>query len=504
MQNNIVKTFPDFWRVDENTSVRSLTQINAGDLIDLFEQQFGDRLRFNLLTLEVEIDGRGLSDLEMSLLYMQLARKGIKSGKDSSIDALFTAALSNSYNPLQEYLEKVENDKEIYPTNIESVSTDFLNTTDPLFDRMMKVFLIGAVKRAFERGCKHDTMLVIKGEQGIGKSSFFKALVPNDNWFTDTPQTNNRHRLMQIQTHWIIEVAELENLTTKNEAGEIKALLTSCVDEFVPPYGRKLTRGDRPSVMAGTCNKDSFLNDPTGGRRFNIITLLNKMNEKINTELVTTERDNIWKAAIAAYRSGQANYLSAEDVQLSEEYNSDYQIENPYYSKLAEWINSAPDLFTLRQALEYSKIIGTDEIPKKYDQQLAGEALRELGFNKVQKRINGVRERYWYKIGGVADPNVPKSEVQKVTPKSTAIAKEDKGLSPVPFSLRKKEKHTTKQLPKAIRCESSEELVPATREDGITVIGYNYPSPPMSPSELKKKEKERIVEDEQLEKFWTD
>ena len=63
MQNNIVKTFPDFWRVDENTSVRSLTQINAGDLIDLFEQQFGDRLRFNLLTLEVEIDGRGLSDL---------------------------------------------------------------------------------------------------------------------------------------------------------------------------------------------------------------------------------------------------------------------------------------------------------------------------------------------------------------------------------------------------------------------------------------------------------
>ena len=94
--------------------------------------------------------------------------------------------------------------------------------------------------------------------------------------------------------------------------------------------------------------------------------------------------------------------------------------------------------------------------------------------------------------------------MEKVTPKTTAAAKEDKGLSPVPFSLRKKEKHTTKQLPKAIRCESSEELVPATREDGITVIGYNYPSPPMSPSELEKKEKERIVEDEKLEKFWTD
>ena len=80
---------------------------------------------------------------------------------------------------------------------------------------------------------------------------------------------------------------------------------------------------------------------------------------------------------------------------------------------------------------------------------------------QVQKRINGVRERYWYKIGGKADPNVPKSEVEKVTPKTTAAAKEDKGLSPVPFSLRKKEKHTTKQLPKAIRCDMGKASEPS-------------------------------------------
>ena len=107
--SNLVKTFPDFWTVDENTNVRSLTRINSGDLIELYEQQFGDRLGFNLLTLEIQIDDRGLSDLEQSLLYMQLAKKGLKVGKDSAIDALFTAALSNSFNPLQAYLEKIEN-----------------------------------------------------------------------------------------------------------------------------------------------------------------------------------------------------------------------------------------------------------------------------------------------------------------------------------------------------------------------------------------------------------
>ena len=500
--SNLVKTFPDFWTVDENTNVRSLTRINSGDLIELYEQQFGDRLGFNLLTLEIQIDDRGLSDLEQSLLYMQLAKKGLKVGKDSAIDALFTAALSNSFNPLQAYLEKIENNSEVYPTNIETVAKDFLNTTEPLFDRMMKVFLIGAVKRAFERGCKHDTMLVIKGEQGIGKSSFFKALVPEDSWFTDTPQQNNQKRLMQLQTNWIVEIAELENLTTKNEAGEIKALLSSCIDNFCPPYGRKLTRSDRPSVLVGTCNKDSFLNDPTGSRRFHVIRLANSVDEKINTELVSTERDAIWKAAILAYRSGENNYLNVEDQLLSEEFNGDYQIDNPYYSKLAEWIPNAPDLFTLRMALEYSNIIGSNEIPKKYDQQLAGEALRELGYNKVQKRIDGVRERYWYKVGGVADPNVPKSEGVKVTPKTPAVSNKEGELSPVPYSSNKDGNTVRKQLPKAIRCETSEKLVTQYREDGKTVTGFNVASHTMTPEEREKWDKARNEKYKDYEKFW--
>ena len=130
-----------------------------------------------------------------------------------------------------------------------------------------------------------------------------------------------------------------------------------------------MTRADRPSVMVGTCNKDNFLNDPSGSRRFHIIRLTNNADQKIDNELVKAERDAIWKAAIQSYRQGEPSYLSVEDQLLSEEYNGDYQIENPYYSKLAEWINNAPDMFTLRM-LEYSKIIGTDQIPKKYDQQL--------------------------------------------------------------------------------------------------------------------------------------
>ena len=165
--SNLVKSFPDFWIVDENTQVRTPSRFNSSQLIDLYKEHLGDRLRFNLLKLELEVDGKQINDLEESLLYMHLATKGIISGQAASKDALWTAGLLNQFNPVQDYLEQVEKNSLVYPTNINSVSSDFLKTTDQLFDRMMKVFLIGAVKRAFERGCKCDTKLVIKGEQGI-------------------------------------------------------------------------------------------------------------------------------------------------------------------------------------------------------------------------------------------------------------------------------------------------------------------------------------------------
>ena len=71
-------------------------------------------------------------------------------------------------------LEGIENNSDIYHVNINTIATDFLGTHDPLYDKMLKAFLIGAVSRAAERGCKFDNMLVLKGPQGIFKSSFLK------------------------------------------------------------------------------------------------------------------------------------------------------------------------------------------------------------------------------------------------------------------------------------------------------------------------------------------
>ena len=71
--SNLVKSYPDFWIVDENTQVRTPSRFNSSQLIDLYKEHLGDRLRFNLLKLELEIDGKQVNDLEESLRYMHVA-----------------------------------------------------------------------------------------------------------------------------------------------------------------------------------------------------------------------------------------------------------------------------------------------------------------------------------------------------------------------------------------------------------------------------------------------
>ena len=112
-------------------------------------------------------------------------------------------AQKRNYHPIVEFLENLENDKSIIEADINKISSTYLGTAleNDLANNMMKVHLIGMVRRVFERGCKHDTCLVLKGEQGIGKSSFFKILCGED-WYCDTLNENIKDLLLTIQTCW--------------------------------------------------------------------------------------------------------------------------------------------------------------------------------------------------------------------------------------------------------------------------------------------------------------
>jgi predicted P-loop ATPase len=115
--------------------------------------------------------------------------------------------------------------------------------------------LIGAVRRALNPGCKHDTMLVLEGPQGVLKSSAIKALCPDPAWFSDDLKLDADPREVVEQTggKWILEAAELGGLR-RADVDNLKAMLSRQSDKARPAYARQTEERQRRFIMFGTIN----------------------------------------------------------------------------------------------------------------------------------------------------------------------------------------------------------------------------------------------------------
>ena len=491
--DKFIKDLPEGWT--ESNGITRSSSITVGQFSSLLKDSLKDRLRFNLLTLKPELDGVEIPATDITYLYVKLGESGWTISKEQAKDALIYASQNNCFDPVQEYLldlEQQEKDLKLYPADIDNIATDYLGVKDELSNKMVKIWLVGQVRRAFHRGCKHDTMLVLQGGQGIGKSSFFSSLMPNPDFFADTPTIDPKDRLMVIQSCWCYEVQELENLTSKVEAGKVKALITSSYDTFRPPYASALIKSPRPSLLVGTANSTELLNDETGHRRFNFV----RVTEPINIEQVTNDRDSIWLSAVLAYREGYIPILDKAESQLSESRSSEYEKENVFFDLVQEYLETAPDYFTTRQLFLGTKLITPYESPKQLDAVQVGKALTALGYEKRQMRVNKVRGRYWHKKGTQGKvPSVPSSEDDDVTADSTAIDS-DSGNCPNVTTQNKEVNQRENQPHKAIRWDSCEDVVTAKKTFTHVGVGYNSPSQP------KMSQEEQEKEDKELEEFW--
>ena len=394
---------PEGWK-DQDATTRS--DLKVGDLSLLLRQHLGSRLRWNLLQNRTELDGIYVSPAHVELLHVDLSEYGYNIGKEAAIDAFRRAALANQFNPVEEYLEHISASDAIAPVDLERVATEYLGTTDPLYDSMLTATLVGAVARTFEPGCKFDTCLVLKGGQGVGKSSFVKVLASPD-WLNDTTQPKEKETLQAIHSCWVMELAELDSLTSKKEAGAVKALLSSSVDKYQLPYGRAIEERPRRSIMIGTCNRHDFLTDETGSRRFWVIDLHHNFaaGNVIDVDRVVRDRDRIWKAAVLAYRSGRARWLTQEAQSESNRRNRGYEKEHPWETPIATWLQqTSPIGFTTEECLLETGIRFDRTSIIQRDYQDASKVLNQLGYTKTslqQRRYNN--KRVWFPASDASD-----------------------------------------------------------------------------------------------------
>ena len=384
------------WKaVSRNGDVKQVTsKLYVGQWSARLKQDLGSRLKFNDLTMLAEIDGQPIKGDEIKNVYIDLCERGWEISDTDARNGFIRAAKHNRYNPLQEYLLRIESDPNVVAADIDKLSTNYLKTEKKLYDSMLAACLIGDVNRAFERGCQMDYLLTLKGEQGIGKSTFWRTLAGD--WFCDSYQESDKDLRLAIGTCWMFEIQELETMTTRKVAGKVKALITTREDVFRPPYGILTEKFPRGSIFVGSVNSDDFLRDDTGSRRFWII----EVESRIDIEKVRSDRDAIWKAAVIAWRSGRKPDLERKELEESEQLNKGYESEHPFQIPLMDWLDSpkGQSEFTAHTALIESGI-RTQEKVTNQDLRQCHIALRRIGYepDKNQTRIGKSRVRFWRK-----------------------------------------------------------------------------------------------------------
>ena len=305
---------------------------SPGNLAKIFREheRFGDRLTLNTMNIDVFYDKQPLSEYSIDDIQEWLENVyGVPFPKrEDIISKLISQASKNSYHPVQEYLKSLPawdgiNRISRIPNEILCAEENSLN------EAYVRCFFIGAVRRAMIPGVKMDTVLILVGPQGIGKSTFFKIL--GGEWFSDSfidPGTKDSY--LQLASAWVYELPEVDWIFGKKASETVKAFLSSSFDTFRPPYARKTISHPRSSVMVGTTNRMDFLTDPTGHRRFHII----KATDKIDINKIAQWRDMIWAEAYNLYKNNKQHWLDYDEELLQDLIASEFESVDPWEHSL--------------------------------------------------------------------------------------------------------------------------------------------------------------------------
>lgn len=356
-------------------------------------------IRFNELTKEIEKDSSPIS--WKSIRGEMEINHGIVVSSNSILeDAIYYIAEKNRYHPIRDYLFEL---LEKYPASspessklLNSISTRYFKTTKSIYDIYLKKHLIAAVARIMEPGCPVKQVIVLQGEQSIGKSYFIRLI--SKGWLSENfnPTLQDKDVKLKINSAWHHEIGEIDQYFRKTDRSAVKDFVSSAEDCYREPYARETKSVPRMSVFWGTTNDIEILNDPTGAVRFCCIPIGIEKGQHIDFELLKSEIDILWAEAFHCYLAdNRAYFLTAEETIQQEESNKQFENIDP-------WEEMIMPVISQYQAIPVSFLyhlvgIEKDKINKSVQNRLVS-ILKSNNWRYEQKqtKINNRLYRLWF------------------------------------------------------------------------------------------------------------
>ncbi|ABS41507.1 virulence-associated E family protein [Clostridium botulinum] len=311
-------------------------------------------------------------------------------------DALALVFEKYSFHPIKEYLNSLKWDGK---ERINTLLIDYLGAEDSNYVKTVtRKTLVGAVARIFIPGIKFDTMLVLSGPQGIGKSTIIKKL--GKDWYSDSLTTvSGKEAYEQLQGFWLIEMGEM-TATKKADIEATKHFLSKQEDIYRVAYGRRTSRFPRQCIFIGTTNDKEFLRDKTGSRRFWPVDVgTQKHNKYVWSDLTDYEINQIWAEAVELWKNKEPLNLNNEEKKEAEKQQDAHSEESAKTGLIEEYLNKLlpDDWYSLGLSERRNYIQGTDfgEIPEgnlRRDKTCVMEIWVEL-FNGDPKQLTPLHSR---------------------------------------------------------------------------------------------------------------
>lgn len=300
-------------------------------------------------------------------------------------------SMDNPFNPVREYLEQCH-EKWLNADSPRGYATRWVEKyfgakESPATRQFEKTWLISAVARIYEPGCKADNVLILEGEQGLLKSTALSIL--GGEWFNDTSiDFVDKDSLMRIHESWIIEMPELDKFK-KADSDRAKSFFSRCEDKFRVPYGHNIITKKRQCVFAGTTNTADYLKDSTGNRRYMPIECL----KRCDIDALKADRDLIWGEAVQMYKYGEPWWYNDTIKEIQEAQAARFA-EDVWTDHIQEFLKDKTN--TTIQILLTEALGMPLERCSKLERNRMADILRGLGWRmSTNVMIDGHRRKGW-------------------------------------------------------------------------------------------------------------